>query len=155
MKGCNLLLVAPVVGLLSGCISCETTFSCPAPSEGYLQVRDLDDEAQIAAMQRMPLEQRLNVYHDVYVRSGHPRTMLTEGFEGTGAAGFDAVIARMTDRASFNEYFWIIYWMSLRGELDVCEPHRIGRLDEKAQRFHVGDRTHPVPIDFGRCEFSL
>ena len=106
-------------------------------------------------MARMSIEQRLDVYHDVYVRSGHPRTMLRQAFEGTGEAGFEAIMARMSDRRSFIEHFWIIHWMSLTDEIDVCDPRYFGPLSEKSRLFHTGDPKHPVPVEFGGCELIL
>ena len=157
MKRSAFLLLAGVAVLLSGCVAlpCGSLTGCPAPSSAFRQVEGLSSTAQVDAMMRLPLEQRLDIYHDVYVRSGHPRTMLTRGFEGSGEAGFDAALARMIDRSSFNEYFWIIHWLSLNGEVDVCDPGRFGSLSEKAQLFHIADPKHPVPIQFNGCVLPL
>lgn len=81
--------------------------------------------------------------------------MLIEAFDGTGEAGVKAALARMTDRASFNEYFWIIHWLGLRAEVDVCSPHIFDPLSAKAQKFSIGDPKHPVPIEFEGCVLQL
>ena len=145
------LVILSTGGLLSGCSACGFGLSCPAPSSAYQQVEDLSGDEREAAAARLPLEQRLDVYHDVYIRSGHPRTMLTRAFDGTGEAGFNAVLGRMTDRFSFNEYFWIVHWMHLNGDLDICRPEYFDRLSEKARAFDRSDPRHPVPIRFGDC----
>jgi hypothetical protein len=118
-------------------------------------VEGLAPGQQSAIAARLPLEQRLDVYHDVYVRSGHPKTMLTPAFDGSGEAGFDAVMSRIRDRQSFNEFFWIVHWLGLNGEIDVCEPRFFEPLKQKADRYNVVDRDHPVPVSFGRCELIL
>ncbi|MDO9077852.1 MAG: hypothetical protein Q7U72_10435 [Brevundimonas sp.] len=157
MKRAWVLLLVGAAAILSGCIAlpCRTLTGCPTPSPAFRQVEGLSSSGQTDVMKRIPLEERLDIYHDVYIRSGHPRTMLTRGFEGSGEAGFDAALGRMVDRSSFNEYFWIIHSLSLDGEVDVCDPRRLGALSEKAVRFKVGDPRHPVPINFGVCALIL
>lgn len=156
MRGRGLVLIGASI-LLSGCIAlpCGRLSGCPAPSSAYLQIEGLPSDEQSAIAATLTLEQRLDAYHDVYVRSGHPRTMLREPFEGSGEAGIQAVLARMTSNASFNEYFWIIHWLEIRGEVDICAPHIFDRLTEKALQFDVRDPKHPVPIEFDGCVLPL
>lgn len=151
------LMLTGVAALLSGCIMlpCGSLTGCPAPSPAFREVEGLSGEARTDAMKRLPLEQRLDIYHDVYIRSGHPRTRLMWGFDGSGQPGFDAVMGRMVDRSSFNEYFWILHWLSLKGDVDVCEPRNFGRLSASAERFDDVNPQHPVPIDFGACTLTL
>ncbi len=103
----------------------------------------------------MPIPDRLDAYHDVYVRSGHPRTMLTEAFVGTGAEGFDLAIERMTDPRSFIEHFWIIHSMGLRREVDVCAPRFRVPLAAKLAEHHSADPDHPVVVEFDGCELVI
>lgn len=153
----RLMLTGGVAATLSGCIMlpCGSLTGCPAASPAFRQVEGLPPDEQSVVVARLPLEQRLDLYHDVYVRSGHPRRMLSSAFEGTGEAGVEAVLARMTSRSSFNEYFWIIHWMGIGEEVDVCSPHIFGPLSEKARQFHVPDPEHPVPIQFDGCVLPL
>ena len=155
MRHLNLCLVLIAAGLLSGCISCKTTFSCPGPSAAYQEVEGLPWGERDAILMRLPVERRLDAYHDVYVRSGHPRMMLTNIFEGSAEATFDAAMARMIDPSSFIEYFWIIHYLALNDGLDVCDPARFGPLSEKASRFQIADPKHPVPIQFNGCVLPL
>jgi hypothetical protein len=157
MKRAPFPLLAGIAVFLSGCIAlpCGSLTGCPAPSSAFRQVQGLSSSEQVDAMMRLPLDQRLDIYHDVYARSGHPKTMLTWGFDGSGEAGFDAALGRMIDRSSFNEYFWIIHWLSLNGEVDVCDSSRLDALAEKARRFRIADPKHPVPIQFDGCVLPL
>ncbi len=103
----------------------------------------------------LTVEERLDVYHDVYVRSGHPKVPMSWIFEGSGDEAFDRVMARMTDRSSFQEYFWIIHWLGISGELDICAPRYFQSLKAKVDEFATPDRNHPVPVSFGNCEVVL
>ena len=154
MSRVSLAVAVMTTALLSGCISCETTFSCPAPSDAFRSIRHLDPDAAVAALRHRPLAERLDAYHDTFVRSGHPRTTLTRAFDGSGEAGFDAVMSRIQDRQSFNEYFWIIHHLGLN-ELDVCEPRLFEPLGEKVARYGFSSSDHPVPISFGHCAVIL
>lgn len=149
-----LIAVIGASGLLAGCLPCGLSI-CPAPSAAYRQVEGLDYAERDAALMRMSVEQRLDAYHDVYVRSGHPKRMLTGLFEGTGEAGVEAAMARMTDRSSFNEYFGIIHVMGLRDEVDICQSRIFNRLAEKARQFRVVDPEHPIPVEFDGCVLPL
>lgn len=150
-----MLGIVVAASLLAGCLPCGVASFCPAPSSAFQQVEGLPWAERDAALMRLSVEQRLDAYHDVYVRSGHPRTMLTHVFEGSAEATFDAAMARMTDPPSFNEYFWIIHHLALSDGLDVCDPRRFGPLSEKAQRFHIADPKRPVPIQFNGCVLPL
>ncbi|RZJ17037.1 MAG: hypothetical protein EON91_10775 [Brevundimonas sp.] len=150
-------LIIGLAGLLSGCIAlpCDKSLSgCPAPSSGFAAAMGLPPKAQDELWRTLTIEQRLDVYHDVYIRSGHPRIMRADLFEGTGEPGFDAAMARMTDAGSFNEYFWIASRLG-QGEVDICSPPFFEQLQDKVKRYGRGDPAHPVPIRFDRCEVVL
>ena len=155
MRRARMLGVVVATSLLAGCLPCGVVSFCPAPSSAFRQVEGLPWAERDEALKRMSVEQRLDAYHDVYVRSGHPRTMLTSIFEGSAEATFEAAIARMIDQSSFIEYFWVIHHLALSDGLDVCDPRRFGPLSEKARRFHIADPQHPVPIQFDGCVLPL
>ncbi len=147
----RMLAIVTAANLLAGCLA----FGTAPVSQAYEQVEGLSWAERDAVLMRMPVEQRLDAYHDFYVRSGHPKMMLRRIFEGSAETTFDAVMVRMIDPSSFIEYFWIIHHLALRDELDVCETGRFGLLSEKARRLHIVNPKHPVPIQFDGCILPL
>lgn len=155
MRGARLVGVVLAASLMAGCLPCGVASFCPAPSSAYQRVEGLPSTERDVVLMAMSVDERLDAYHDVYIRSGHPRRMLTPIFKGSAEATFDAAMARMTDQASFIEYFWIIHYLALNDGLDVCDSRRFGPLSEKALRFHIADPKHPVPIQFDGCVLPL
>lgn len=155
MKAAWLLFAIAVFGSLGACVSCEVTGNCPPASSAYASIKSLPPEDQERALLSLPIPDRLDAYHDVYIRSGHPRTILTEAFMGTGAEGFDLTLERMTDPRSFIEHFWIIQAMGLRREIDVCAPRFMIPLAAKLAEHHKVDPDHPVVVEFDGCELVI
>lgn len=148
--------VAAFLAVMAMAVSgCACVVTCPVPSSAWLAMQELPQGEQNAFLRGLTVEERLDAYHDVYVRSGHPKIMRSRIFEGAGEEAFDAVIGRMTDRSSFHEYFWIINWLGKSGELDICAPRYFQPLSAKVDEFATPDRNHPVPISFGDCEVVL
>lgn len=118
-------------------------------------MQQLPEIQQEEFLRGLSVEQRLDAYHDVYVRSGHPRIPMSWIFEGDGDEAFDAALARMTDPSSFHEYFWIINWLGKSGDLSICAPRYFQPLAAKVDAFATPDPKHPVRINFGTCEVVL
>jgi len=154
MKLSTAASVLGLASLLSGCVAwpCGSPLGCPRPSNASAVERGLPVAERDAYLKSLSVEQRLDVYHDSYIRIVHPRYRRVDLFEGTGSAGFDAALARIVDRRSFEEYFAIAAWLARNGEVDVCDHSVVGRLKDKVDRFGWAGRDLLATIPIDRCK---
>lgn len=128
--------------------------ACQTPSPELQTLHALAGQEQLAYARALPLEERLDLYHELYVVKGHPRNnSLAIVFDDSGQAGYDAVMRRITSRNAFYEYVWVLKAVDRGGLLDLCGSRYMGQILRRATDvgLRARDLTH---ITFRRCALA-
>lgn len=127
---------------------------CQTASPDLRAYLALEGRAQIAHVRALPLEERLDLYHEIYSRRRHPRdSSLSIAFDQSGQAGFDAALRRITDGRSFHAYVWVLKAVDQGGSPDLCEPAYRDQILRRAA--DVGLRSQDLTyITLRRCALA-
>lgn len=137
------LFITVYVAMLSGCSQPSTL------DYDNLKRRPRSEWAAFAGT--LPTQDRLDLYDEVYERSGHPPdTILARAFENENLATLDAVLSRTRTDADFVRYLPIMLAIGRSGSVDLCEDRNRSLILSKAEQVQL-DRRLIASVDLGDC----
>lgn len=135
--------IALVVLAASSCVE-------PQHSDAFAHLNLLPRSEWVQFAGALPLEERLDLYDEVYRNSGHPKeTSLADAFAKGGAQVLREVLLRITSKRDFDEYLRILYVLD-QADWSVCERPAIGEIRSVARRVGI-ELSNGRMINFGRC----
>ena len=95
--------------------------SCGPRSDNHLQYLSLTGQDQLNYVRNLPLQDRVDLYSEIYDSSSHPRdSSLSIVFRGDGYSVANYVLSRISDQRDFIKYIWIIKSMDQSGSINAC-----------------------------------
>lgn len=128
--------------------------ACQTPSQELRSFRKLAGQEQLAYARALPLEERLDLYHELYSAGRHPRdSSLSIVFDDSGQAGLDAAMRRISSRNTFYEYVWVLKALDRGSSLNLCEPRHLGLILHRVTAIGLrrADLSH---ITFRECKLD-
>lgn len=128
-------LIATITLLLAAC----NIFN--PPSEDYRNLMKLPPEQWVQFASQLPVEQRLNLYEEVYDRSSHPPDVrLSPAFVDDPEDAYVEVARRLETSDSPDRYYPILFEIENASHETMCQPGRREFIERTLMR---GSDTHP------------